>query len=304
MIASKAVDAMLTYRTCGMVVRSPIALPFLASEAVVAGSVIVRCEPGDATVAGVTTGKSVLNECLPDSFAFTVAGLGRFGVIGGRELLVPSTDTARTGWVATVLLGSLLPHLCHQRGLVPLHAGAAVVGGRALAVAGPSGAGKSTLVAGLARRGWPILSDDLCAVDLSTGKPMAHSCAPWVKLCPDAAGDISDAQVIRDKVWVPLGSRFQDRPVPLSTVLVITDGQSDGPVEFLPLTGAGALCEAGQIVSRWRRAQKAMGMGVLFPRLTDLVGAVRFYRLVRPRVRARLDEVLDAIERFAPAQEA
>jgi hypothetical protein len=52
--------------------------------------------------------------------------------------------------------------LCHQRGIVPLHAAAMDIEGGCAAFAGDSGAGKSTLAAALAARGRQVISDDVC----------------------------------------------------------------------------------------------------------------------------------------------
>ncbi|MDY7014224.1 MAG: hypothetical protein SVX43_11620 [Cyanobacteriota bacterium] len=66
---------------------------------------------------------------------------------------------------ATYLLGPILGFILRLRGFPCLHASAAVIGDRAVAFLGPPGAGKSTLAAALARRGYPILSDDLVVLN-------------------------------------------------------------------------------------------------------------------------------------------
>ncbi len=62
------------------------------------------------------------------------------------------------------LVGSVWGVLCHQRGWLPLHCSAVQSGGMAAAFTGPSGAGKSTLAAGLAKRGFKHLCDDVCVI--------------------------------------------------------------------------------------------------------------------------------------------
>lgn len=52
--------------------------------------------------------------------------------------------------------------LCHQH--LTLHAAVLERGGRALILPAPSGSGKSTLCAGLAFRGWRLLSDELALI--------------------------------------------------------------------------------------------------------------------------------------------
>lgn len=57
---------------------------------------------------------------------------------------------------------------CHQ--FVTLHSAVLERAGQALLMPAPSGSGKSTLCAGLAFRGWRLLSDELTVVDPDTGE--------------------------------------------------------------------------------------------------------------------------------------
>src|SRR2546423_11656048 len=60
---------------------------------------------------------------------------------------------------------------CHQYLIV--HAAVLEQGGRALLLQGPPGCGKSTLCAGLASRGWRLLSDELALIDPATAEVAA-----------------------------------------------------------------------------------------------------------------------------------
>lgn len=61
--------------------------------------------------------------------------------------------------------------LCHQT--LNLHAAVLERGGRALILPAPSGSGKSTLCAGLALRGWRLLSDELALISPADGRVSA-----------------------------------------------------------------------------------------------------------------------------------
>jgi len=67
--------------------------------------------------------------------------------------------------IRALLMGPIQAVLWHQRGLLPLHASAIAVGGKAVAIGGPSGAGKSTFAAVLASAGHVVLADDIAIVD-------------------------------------------------------------------------------------------------------------------------------------------
>lgn len=93
---------------------------------------------------------------------FNVPGYARFWVRDGRSIIVAPEAGADPMEIQVFLLGSVFGALCHQRGLVTLHASAVRLpdGGAAL-FAGPSGIGKSTVAAALMQRGYDVICDDL-----------------------------------------------------------------------------------------------------------------------------------------------
>lgn len=61
---------------------------------------------------------------------------------------------------------------------VRLHSAAVARAGLAVAIVGPMGAGKSTLAAGLVRRGWDYLTDEVVAIDdVARVRPYAKPCS-------------------------------------------------------------------------------------------------------------------------------
>ena len=62
--------------------------------------------------------------------------------------------------------GTVAAQVLAWRGLIPLHACAVEIGGRAVLIAGPGGAGKSSLMSGLLETGAALVSDDLTAIDM------------------------------------------------------------------------------------------------------------------------------------------
>lgn len=93
---------------------------------------------------------------------FNVSGYARFWVRDGRSIVVTPESGVDEAEIQVFLLGSVFGALCHQRGLVTLHASAVRLpdGGAAL-FAGPSGIGKSTVAAALMQRGYEVICDDL-----------------------------------------------------------------------------------------------------------------------------------------------
>ena len=68
--------------------------------------------------------------------------------------------------VLVYFLGPIMGFVMRQRGKLVLHASAVVLGDRAVAIMGPAGCGKSTTAAALALRGWPVLNEDVCALEM------------------------------------------------------------------------------------------------------------------------------------------
>lgn len=113
---------------------------------------------------------------------------GRFLVEGGSRIVVDPEDVADEVDVQTYLLGSAFGALLHQRGVLPIHASAVDVGGRAVAFVGPTGAGKSTLAAALVDRGYPLLADDVTALFATADDGFHVMAGPiGVRLCGDAS---------------------------------------------------------------------------------------------------------------------
>jgi hypothetical protein len=65
------------------------------------------------------------------------------------------------------LFGPAWATLCHQRGMLPLHASAVVTGKGIIAFAGHSGAGKSTIAGLLNSFGYELITDDILPVSFN-----------------------------------------------------------------------------------------------------------------------------------------
>jgi hypothetical protein len=104
---------------------------------------------------------------------------------------------------------------------------------------GVQGAGKSTLAAQFHRKGYRLLSDDVCAV---AAMPEGLQILPAVahfRLCADAyerLGTQPGARFDIDKYVVPMGEGYCPHPVPLKAIHILVDHDSSTP-EFEVLRG-------------------------------------------------------------------
>jgi hypothetical protein len=100
-----------------------------------------------------------------EEYLLRVPNVAGFLVRRGREVLVEPAPNALPADIRAYLLSPIFSTLCHQVGMYSLHASSVRVGDGVVAFLGHSGAGKSTLAAFLHRRGYPVVSDDICLLD-------------------------------------------------------------------------------------------------------------------------------------------
>jgi len=100
-------------------------------------------------------------QCNKNELLLDIKGVSRY-LVRDEEILVDQAAGSTSGEVCAFLLGTAFGVLCHQRGILPLHASSVDFTDGCIAFVGKSGAGKSTLVAALAARGHQVISDDVC----------------------------------------------------------------------------------------------------------------------------------------------
>lgn len=232
-------------RLFGLRIRSDIALPGLQPESgaiepdvdIEIGAVAAPAEPG-LELAVDETGATL-----------TIEGVARYRVAAGSRIIVQPEAGAAEANVRLFLLGSAMGALLHQRGLLPLHASAVEVDGRAIAFIGPSGAGKSTLAAAFHDRGYRVIADDVCVIGFDgDGQAFAYPGIPRLRLWEEAlaatgresggyelsyAGDESFR-----KFDVPISHDVsREGATPMAAILKLSVGQA---LEFRPVVGSKA----------------------------------------------------------------
>jgi hypothetical protein len=123
-----------------------------------------------------------------------------------------------------LLFAQVLPLAALLRGTEVLHASAVVVDGHAVCFVGPSGVGKTSLAIGLAMRGFPLLADDVVAVDSDlTAHPgprlAAVSDDVWAGMAPADRDEVATHVGRADKLLVEVSGGAH--PVPLGAVYFV-----------------------------------------------------------------------------------
>jgi len=141
--------------------------------------------------------------------------------------------------IRVFLLGSALGALLMQRGYLVLHGNAFEVGDACVICVGHSGAGKSTLAASMMQVGFPIISDDVCAIN-DQGEIIPGF--PRIKLWQDTAKKLGiETQGLRkirpsmEKFDYPLGEQFCQRNLPVKALYVLNH-HNDDRFELTPIT--------------------------------------------------------------------
>lgn len=138
---------------------------------------------------------------------------------------------------APFITGPILGLALRLRGIVCLHASAVLIApGCAVAFVGPAGAGKSTIAASFAQLGYPILSDDIVALDADQSGFCALPAHPTIRLWDKSVkalfGNESALPRIApdDPTWtkryLPLGSeayQFRAQPERLVGLYMLDD---------------------------------------------------------------------------------
>ena len=240
------------YRLFGLTVASEIPLPELRA--------CDSDEPADVTVRlGAVPETPPGFAMAGDAAVLSVEGAGRFCMRGGREMVVAPEPGVAPRNLRIYLLGSAFGAILHQRGLLPLHANALAIDGRAVAFCGRSGAGKSTLAAWFHDRGFEMLADDVCVVAPDAVPPLARPGVPRLRLWREAldatgrdAGDYELSFEGRDKFDVPAAAGVALAALPLGAVYLLERAEQDEPgIERLDAGAATAALMANSYRRAW-----------------------------------------------------
>ena len=164
---------------------------------------------------------------------------GRFLVHNAGQVTLQRNPGAEDERLAFVFIHSVLAAILRQRGLLALHASAALTEHGAVVICGASGAGKSTTLSTLIARGAAMLSDDLTALQIGPqGCVEALPGVPELHLCRDAADRVQAANAGQSVMGIEMRSGGRIK-VAVQPVLA-------PPVHAAPLRAIYALNAEGQ----------------------------------------------------------
>jgi hypothetical protein len=263
-----------------------------------APDVVIGVEPSDQT-------ESPRFQQLPlitsGEYRLRVPEVGHFHVRDGREIQVSLVPAAGPAKVRPWLLGPVWGALCYQRGFFMVHASAVRIDNEAVLFCGRAGRGKSTLAAQLGTRGYSLVSDDLCRLDLPAQcAPVVYPSPPRMKLWSDALRELgwTNRELAPDhlhdgKFHLSLAGPGFAQPLPVRAAYLLAWGE----LSVCELHGLSAL-RAFLAAAAWRmRLLKSMDcVGLHSSRCMEFLRHVPLSELTRPRDFAASSATLDFLD--------
>lgn len=286
-----------------MVIESSFALPGLSGAAIGAGPPdlrYVRATAAPETLHGpeMTAGfnwSRDLKVCHFNAPGVAVFQITRDGIVSVWALTDDVDD------IAAYLVGSVLGIALHLRRIVTLHASAVEVDGGAVLFCGESGAGKSTMAAALQKRGYSVLSDDLCAIEMTPEGAIMHSDGRKIKLWDDAIGKLElrgergkPVQKGFEKYFVDAGVGEQhSAPVRFVFELAYRERMATPTVSAVPAADAASLIRHNAY--RPFLVEQLKDEGMYFNATVALLRQSRIMRLERAHDLDKIDVVVEAL---------
>jgi hypothetical protein len=294
------------YRVCGFTCASELELPGVPRSSVThAAAVCIRVGETPAALPSATE-RGAAYEASPDEFLLRIPSVAQYLVRNGGEIIVQPAVGAAAADVRLFLTGSAFGALLHQRGLLPLHASAVRVDNICVAFLGCSGAGKSTLCALLNQRGYAVVCDDICPVQVLPGiGAVAHPGFPRLRLWKDSAEAVENRiddldQPVRqglDKYELPVANGHSGSWLPLARLYLLCEARDGEPEGIEIVEGPDRLQILLDHTYRFQFLKGLNRRREHFRACTALVGTVLICRLTRPRLLSRLSEAADWLER-------
>ena len=319
-----------TYRTYGLTLESdlPLSGPSPLPKSVLAPDIqlhfaAVPSWAAQAQLLPITSVRVRPSAFLPGDGSFTVSEFAdrRFFQLtygDGTRFLMDRGATRIWGEpgpglchddLCVYLLGPVMGFVLRQRGNTTLHASALSFRGRAIALVGEAGAGKSTTAAALALRGWPVLCEDVCALEQVSGASQVLPAYPRVCLWPDSVDFLFSSREALplivggwEKRFLALdGTRadFASSCSPLAAIFLFgARSAEDSAPRIEPISQREALLQLVQntymnwYLDRGQRADE-------FDSLTRVVSSVECFRLIPSTDPVHLPALAEIIEKQA-----
>lgn len=228
-----------------------------------------------------------------------------FYVQNGSEItLEPHMEDIHAPEIRLLLLGSVFGALLQQRGFLVLHGACVAIKGKGILLTGVSGAGKSTLAAFLHKKGYAVLTDDVCAVTIGTdGRPYINPGFPNLKLWQDSAeklgasiGGLEPVMQSRKKYRIGIQHYYGSDHIAFNEIYVL-DVHDEDTIKIEPVSGIDTLDTLIKNTYRYCFLQEQGLKSRHFKMCTSVAGKISVYHIWRPKEGFMIDELAEAVEK-------
>lgn len=167
-------------------------------------------------------------------YLLKVDGIARYYVEGGSTITIEPYSTATMEDITVFLLSSVIAVLLQQREYLVLHGAAVDIAGKAVVLTGHSGVGKTALSLALCDRGYPFITDEICAIRRQNGKTVIYPGFPELHVWHDTLSkenrEDTDYKPVRcgiRKYVVNVGKRFCHEKIEVSQIVVLDNHKQE-----------------------------------------------------------------------------
>lgn len=161
--------------------------------------------------------------------------IGSVKISNGKEIIVDITNEDEIQMIP-FLLGPVMALILHQRGFLVLHGSSVKINNMAIAFLGHRGFGKSTTAINLYKKGYPLVADDILAIDFDNdGNPIVYPGYLHMRLSDETYYNVKDStqiitpiRTIADKSFCDASYGFSPKPVQLKRIYVLKKGDKIG----------------------------------------------------------------------------
>ncbi len=292
------------YCISGLAVGSEIALPgLMATAAGAAPDVTIRTGPvPQALDSPAATGPTW--DMAGSRLLLRIPNVARFLLDDGRAIVFELDDGADIDDVPIFILGTVFGILLHQREQIVLHASAVCVAGKAVLFCGASGSGKSTLAAALGERGYPLVTDDVCAITFGdTDSPVVHSDGRQLKLWAQAIEhlELQERRGARvrsrlEKFYVEPSDAFSET-LPLGAVYALREARPPHAPGIDRPSAADAAMVLRRNAYRPLLVRRMQQRAQYFHAATAIANVAGIFHLTRPLDFAAMPTVIERLQR-------
>jgi len=292
---------MYIYKTYGLIFSSELLIPELdVSEGL--SDVEIKIGKIPESLSNPVE-KRKFFQSAPNEFLLKLEKIAGFYVKNGNSIIIEPYTDINSQDIRLFLLGSVFGALLQQRGLLVIHGSSVIINGKGVIFTGISGVGKSTLAAAFYKKGYKILTDDVCAIKFEDNNvPYIVPGFPSLKLWKDSADKLGrntkGLETVKkdiEKYRTGIEDFHEKEPVELSEMYILNTHE----FENIKINQIKDMAKLEAVLRNTYRYKYLNGQGMKplhFKQCAFVAGKIKIYNVHRPKNLFLIDELVCAIE--------